>query len=134
MQSQDKSLKHLQRKIINQESQYEYDFKIKKIKNKITGKRHQRHSDILNNIKKTDYLNIKRLKDINQKLRASVWISSLEIEEKGYAITKQRFWDLAQICYEWEYATQKHEYAGQFNLQHALLQKRWLYDNTTRAN
>ena len=41
----------LTRKVINQERQCEQNSRIKEIKNKITGIRHQRHSDILKSIK-----------------------------------------------------------------------------------
>ena len=39
-----------------------------------------------------------KLNDINQDTGASVWTTSLPLEEEGYAITKQLFWDLMRIC------------------------------------
>ena len=40
-----------------------------------------------------------RLNDINTEQGASTWLSTLSIEEKGYMLNKQEFWDLVNIKY-----------------------------------
>ena len=42
-----------------------------------------------------------RLNDINTKQGASIWLSTLPIEEEGYMFNKQEFWDLVNIRYGW---------------------------------
>ena len=43
-----------------------------------------------------------RLNNINQEPGASDWISSLSLDEEGYVLNKQLFWDLIHIRYGWE--------------------------------
>ena len=66
--------------------------------------------------------NQQRLNDINQEPGASSWISSLPLEDEGYVLNKQLFWDLIHIRYGWELTRLPENCvsAVKFGLQHAL--------------
>ena len=66
--------------------------------------------------------NQQRLNDINQEPGASSWISSLPLEDEGYVLNKQLFWDLIHIRYGWELTRLPENCVCgvKFGLQHAL--------------
>ena len=66
--------------------------------------------------------NQQRLDDINQEPGASSWISSLSLEDEGYVLNKQLFWDLIHIRYGWELTRLPENCVCgvKFGLQHAL--------------
>ena len=83
--------KQLCEKIIQQERQYNRDNKIKEIKNKITRTRLTLYHQILVDVRAHMNENQQRLNDVNQKPRASSWISSLPLEDERYVLNKQLF-------------------------------------------
>ena len=66
--------------------------------------------------------NQQRLNDIKQKPGASSWISSLPLEDEGYVLNKQLFWDLIHIRFGWELTRLPENCVCgvKFGLQHAL--------------
>ena len=40
--------------------------------------------------------------NLNQGTGASTWLTTLPLKQKGYARTKQLFWDLIRIQYGWQ--------------------------------
>ena len=109
-------------KVIYQERRYEEDPSIKDVKNKITKMRQQRQFEILHKVRNELTEQQLRLNDLNQENGASIWISSLPLEDEGYVITKQLFWDLIRIRYGWELLRLPETCVcgSKFNLQHAL--------------
>ena len=91
--------KQLCEKIIQQEKQYDRDNKIKEIKHKITRTRLTRYHQNLVDVRAHMNENQQRLNDINLEPGASSWISSLPLEDEGYVLNKQLFWDLIHIRY-----------------------------------
>ena len=94
--------KQLCEKIIQQERQYDRDNKIKEVKNKISRTRLTRYHQIIVDVRGHMNENQQRLNDINQEPGASGWISSLSLDEEGYVLNKQLFWDLIPIRYGWK--------------------------------
>ena len=70
--------------------------------------------------------NQQRLNDINQEPGASSWISSLPLEDEGYVLNKQLFWDLIHIKYGWELTCLPENCVCgvKFGLQHVLSRKK----------
>ena len=94
--------KQLYEKIIQQERQYDRDNKIKEVENKISRTRLTRYHQIVVDVRGHMNENQQRLNDINQEPGASGWISSLSLDEEGYVLNKQLFWDLTHIRYDSE--------------------------------
>ena len=113
--------KQLCEKIIRQERQCDRDNKIKEIKNKITRTRLTRHR-ILVDVRAHMNENQQRLNDFNQEPGASNWILSLPLQDEGYVLNKQLFWDLVHVRYSWELTRLPENcvYGVRFSLQHAL--------------
>ena len=63
-----------------------------------------------------------RTNDLNQESGASAWLTTLPLKQEGYAFTKQLFWDLIRIRYEWQLSITREfcECGIKFLLQHAL--------------
>ena len=66
--------------------------------------------------------NQQRLNDINQEPGTSSWMSSLLLEDEGYVLNRQLFWDLIHIRYDWELTRLPENCVCgmKFGLQHAL--------------
>ena len=63
-----------------------------------------------------------RFNDLNQEPAASSWILLLPLEDEGYVLNKQLFWDLIHIRYGWELTCLPENCVCdvKFGLQHAL--------------
>ena len=66
--------------------------------------------------------NQQRLNDVNQEPGVSSWISSLPLEDEGYVLNKQLFWDLIHIRYGLKLTRRPENCVCgvKFGLQHAL--------------
>ena len=114
--------KQLFEKIIQQERQYNRDNKIKEIKNKITRTRLTCYHHILVDIRAHMNESQQRLNNVNQEPGASSLILLLPLEDEGYVLNKQLFWDLIHISYCWELIRLPESCVCgvKFGLQHAL--------------
>ena len=67
-----------------------------------------------------------RLNGINIEQRASTWLTTLPIEDKGYILNKQEFWDLVNIRYGWPLSRTPRTCAcgSNVNIEHALTCKK----------
>ena len=74
---------------------------INNIKKKIKRNRQEYNQQKLIDIKSRLTSQQCRLNDINTEQGASTWLSTLPIEEEGYMLNKQEFWDLVNIRYGW---------------------------------
>jgi len=89
--------------IVNQTIEYKVnENEIKKIKNEIKAKREACHQNKLTNIRIELTEKQKRLNDINQQKGASNWLTSYPLEDSGFDLNKQQFWDGIRIRYGWE--------------------------------
>ena len=91
--------KQLCQKIIQHEREYNQDNKIKEIKNKITRTILACYHQILVDVRTHMNENQKQLNYVNQDPGASILILSLLLEDQGYILNKQLFWDLIHIRY-----------------------------------
>ena len=67
-----------------------------------------------------------RPNSMNQEQLASICLTTLPIKEEGYDLTKQMFWDLVQMRYNWTLSRLLvvYECGMKFDLTHALLCKK----------
>ena len=89
--------RQLSQNIIQQEREYDRDNKIKEIKGKITRTRLAHYQQVPVDERAHINENQQRLNGINQEPGASSWISSLPLEDEGFVLNKQLFWDLIHI-------------------------------------
>ena len=96
-------LEDLRNKITEQEraGNQQHDEKIKENKNNIRNRKQARHHSILQRLRNDMSDEHRRLNEINQQQSASTWFTALPIEEEGYNINKNCFWDLLQLSYVW---------------------------------
>ena len=88
-------------KIINQERQHQPNDNSMVIKNKIKLLKLQHHQKKLKMNRQDIAEPQQRLNSMNQEQGASSWLTILLIKEEGYNLTKQFFWDLVQMRYNW---------------------------------
>ena len=88
-------------KIINQETQHQPNDNSMVIKNKIKLLKLQHHQKKLKMNRQDITEPQQRLNSMNQEQGASIWLTILLIKEEGYNLTKQFFWDLVQMRYNW---------------------------------
>ena len=81
----------LSTKIINQMGQYKPDEEIQTIKNRIHAARIEQNKQKLDVIR--SHMNSEQLRttDLNQETGASAWLTTLQLKQEGYALTKQLF-------------------------------------------
>ena len=96
------------------------------IKHKIKLERQKRNQQKLVNIRSKLTTQQCRLNDINIEQRASTWLTTLSIEDEGYMLNKQEFWDLLNIRYGWPLSRTPRTCAcgSNFNIEHALTCKK----------
>ena len=99
---------------------------INNIKKKIKRDRQEYNKQTLIDIKSRLTSQQCRLNDINTEQGASTWLSTLQIEEKGYMLNKQEFWDLVNIRYGWPLSRTPMmcTCGNNFNIEHALTRKK----------
>ena len=92
------------------------------IKKKIKLERQKYHQEQLVNIRSKLTSEQCRLNDINTEQGASTWLTTLPLEDEGYMLNKQEFWDLVNIRYGWPLSRTSTTCAcgSFFNIQHAL--------------
>ena len=104
---------------MKQEIQLSSENDVQNIERKIKSKKHQAK---LENIR--SYLTEERIRlnKLNQERGSSSWLTTLPLSEEGYDLTKQLFWGLIRIRYEWTLTKLRAycECSEKFNLQHAL--------------
>ena len=88
-------------KVINQERQYQSNDNSMAIKKKIKLLKLQHHQENLKMIRQNFTEPQQRLNSMNQEQGASSWLTTLPIKEEGYDLTKQLFWDLVRMRYNW---------------------------------
>ena len=83
---------------MKQEIQLSSENDVQNIERKIKSKKHQAK---LENIR--SYLTEERIRlnKLNQERGSSSWLTTLPLSEEGYDLTKQLFWGLIRIRYEW---------------------------------
>ena len=74
---------------------------LKNIKHKIKLEIQKCNQQKLVNIRSKLTIQQCRLNDINIEQGASTWLTTLRIEDEGYMLHKQEFWDLVNIRYGW---------------------------------
>ena len=86
---------------MKQEIQLSSETDVQIIKRKIKSQKQQKHQAKSENI--TLYLTEEqiRLNNLNQEHGSSSWLTTNPLSEEGYGLTKQLFWDLIRIYYEW---------------------------------
>jgi len=67
-----------------------------------------------------------RLLDLSIENGASLWLTTLPLEEGGYHLTKQNFWDLVRFWYGWQLSRLpvNCECGAAFTIDHALFCKK----------
>ena len=93
--------KDLTTKIINQQPQFATNNNAKKIKSKIKLTKMQHHNEELQKLRSTLSDEQKCLNELNREQGASSWLTAIPLSEEGYDLTKQIFWDLIRIRYDW---------------------------------
>ncbi|XP_066914550.1 uncharacterized protein [Clytia hemisphaerica] len=72
-----------------------------KSKSRLHNERQQRHQEKLRAFLETADINTKRtMETLNQK-GVSNWLTSIPLNEQGFELTKQEFWDAIRIRYNW---------------------------------
>ena len=81
----------LSTKIINQMGQYKPDEEIQTIRNRIHAVKVEQNKQKLDVIR--SHMNSEQLRttDLNQETGASAWLTTLQLKQEGYALTKQLF-------------------------------------------
>ena len=109
--------------ILRQERSYEIQHEsLNDIKKKIKQERQKYHQEKLVTIRSKMTREQCRLNDINVEQGASTWLTTLPLEDEGYMLNKQEFWDLINIRYGWPLSRTPATCAcgSHFNIQHAL--------------
>ena len=114
--------KDLTIKIINQQPQNATNNNVKKIKSEIKLTKMQYHNAELQKLRSTSNDEQKRLNELNREQGASSWLTTIPLSEEGYDLTKQLFWDLIRIRYDWTLTRlpSNCECGNNFDVQHAL--------------
>ena len=92
---------------------------VNNIKKKIKWDRQEYNQQKLIDIKSRLTSQQCRLNDINTEQGASTWLSTLPIEEKGYMLNKQEFWDLVNIRMPLSRTPRTCICRNNFNIEHA---------------
>lgn len=94
----------------------------KSSRSKIRSNRRNQQSEILEELRSRMSPEERRTNDINQETGASIWLSTLPIEQKGFFLTKREFWDSIHLRYGWPLPRLPSKCAcGEpFNVSHAL--------------
>ena len=71
------------------------------IKSKIKLLKLQHHQKIFKMTRQDITEQQQRLSSTNQEQGASSWLTTLLIKEESYSLTKQLFWDLVRMRYNW---------------------------------
>ena len=74
---------------------------VNNITKKIKWERYEYNQQKLVNIRSRLTDHYCRLNDINTEQGTSTWLTTLTIEDKGYMLNKQEFWDLVNVRYGW---------------------------------
>ena len=88
----------------------------------IRSKRRADQSEVLEDLRSRMTPVESRTNDINCETGASIWLTTLPIEEKGFSLTKREFWDSVHLRYGWPLPRLPSKCAcGEtFNVAHAL--------------
>ena len=94
----------------------------KSCRSKIRSKRRNLQNETLENLRSTMSPDQKRSNDTNQETGASIWLTTLPIEQKGFYLTKREFWDSIHLRYGWPLPRLPSKCAcgDSFNVSHAL--------------
>ena len=82
---------------------------------------------LIKNVNKTKMtLHRTNANDIAQEIGASNWLTTLPIEEKGFVLSKQEFWDAINLRYNWKLRKLPASCAcgARFDITHALICKK----------
>ena len=95
---------------------------LKNIKHKIKLERQKCNQQKLVHIRSKLTTQQCRLNDINIEQGASTWLTNLPIEDEGYMLNKQEFWNLVNIRHGWPLSRTPRTCAcgSNFNIEHAL--------------
>ena len=117
----------LHKNIIKQEDKNDIDKdEIKRLQASFKLQRTQSHRQKLENIKHQSSDEMKKLLEINREPGSSLWLSTLPIQDEGFQLNKQSFWDLIKIRYGHQVDRLPNVCVcgSSFNLEHALTCKK----------
>ena len=77
------------------------DTRSKEVKSDIHNQRRNHQSNVLEDIRARMSVDQQRANDICCETGASSWLTTLPLEDKGFALTKREFWDAVSLRYGW---------------------------------
>ena len=114
----------LQQDVINQivVSGDENDQRIKNAKANIKNRKQKRIQDRHDSVRNAVNDEKRKLIDLNSEKGSSLWLNTLPIQEEGYQLDKQSFWDLIRIRYGYQLLRlpERCPCGALFDIQHAL--------------
>ena len=112
----------LKNRIVNQQYKNEKNDEVLKIKSEIRARKSENVEKKLKLIRPNLRPEQVKLLEINQEVGASSWLSCPPLNEEGYVLNKQAFWDLIKLRYDWclSRLPDTCECGVKFSIEHAL--------------